>query len=174
MLAINTDTYLIEITRGDSVSITFSAADKDGNVWNPEETTDKLTFAVVKKWGAEPLMEKTNTYDGDPYTEVEIDEDTFNANKTEFYTESGGTYTQCKATDSYNSSATYYVKDYAKFWTIVINKTDWINDAGEDKFKFTDYLYDVQLTTESGADTIIGKTDDITPTFRVWGEAANE
>jgi len=174
MLSINTENFLIEITRGDSASIVFAAVDKDGNVWNPEQTTDKLTFAVAKKWGNEPLMEIVNTYSGNPYTEVEIDEDTFNADKTKYYTESGGTYTQCENTDSYDSDETYYVMDYASFWTIVIGTEDWLDESGEDKFKFTDYVYDVQVITLSGADTIIGKTDDITPTFRVWGEAGGE
>ena len=174
MLSIDTTTFLIEITRGDSASIVFSAKDKEGNTWNPTETTDTLTFAVAKKWGGEPLMEITNTYDGDPYTQVEVDETTFNADKTKYYTESSGTYTQCTNASTYSGDDTYYIKDYASFWTINITKSNWLNADGSDKFKFADYVYDVQIETSSGAETIIGQTDKITPTFSVWGEAAKE
>ena len=134
MLNINTETFLIELTRGDSASIVFGAVDKDGNTWNPQYTTDKITFAVAKKFGGEPLMVIENEYDGTvPPTETSL----------------------------------------ANFWTIVINKEDWL-DGTEDKFKFQDYVYDVQISTSTGADTIIGQTDEITPTFRVWGEVAEE
>jgi len=174
MLAINTDTFLIEMTRGDSASIVFAAVDKDGNLWNPSETTDRLTFAVAKKWGAEPLFEITNEYDGvEAYKEVSIDGETYNAHPTWYYTESGGIYTQCTAEDAYDSDETYYMRDCDEFWTITITTEDWL-DNGAEKFKFTDYVYDVQILTTTGADTIIGKTDTITPTFRVWGEAAKE
>ena len=135
MLKIDTETFMIELTRGDSASIVFGAVDKDGNAWNPQYTTDKLTFAVAKKFGGEPLMVIENTYDGtDPATETSL----------------------------------------ANFWTIVIPKEKWLDDNGNDKFKFQDYVYDVQVSTLSGADTIIGQTDEITPTFRVWGEVAEE
>ena len=60
-----------------------------------------------------------------------------------------------------------------KFWTITIGKDDWLEGTA-DKFKFQDYVFDVQILTATGADTIIGKTDEITPTFRVWGEVAEE
>jgi len=186
MLSIDTNTMLIGLTRGDSVSIVFGAVDSAGNAWNPTSTADKLTFSVAKKWGAEPLMVVTNTNSGNPYSEVDIDQDTFDADKTKYYTESGGVYTQCLDTDSYDANETYYVKDYPLFWTINITKNDWLEkdadgnvilDAdgnGTDLFKFADYVYDVQVLTSTGADTIIGKTDDITPTFRVWGEASKE
>jgi len=59
------------------------------------------------------------------------------------------------------------------FWTINITTDDWLED-GEDVFKFQDYVWDCQISTSTGSDTIIGKTDDITPTFRVWGEVAEE
>ena len=129
MLNIDTNTMLIELTRGDSASIVFGAKDKDGNTWNPDSTSDKITFAVSKKWGGENLMSIINTYDG---------------------------------------------SDTTKFWTINIGTEDWLNDDGSDKFKFADYVYDVQIETSTGADTIIGKTDELNPTFRVWGEAAEE
>lgn len=174
MLNIDTNTMRIGITRGDSASITFGAKKKDGTDWNPQYTTDTLTFAVAKKWGGEPMMEITNTYDENPYTEVEIDSTTFNADKTKYYTESGGTYTQCLATDSYDADETYYVKDYANFWTITIPTSKWLDDDGNDKFKFADYVFDVQVGTTSGAITIIGQTDELSPTFRVLGEVAPE
>ena len=56
MLAINTETMLIELTRGDTASIVFSAKDKSGTTYSPS-TGDKLKFAVAKKVGAEPIFE---------------------------------------------------------------------------------------------------------------------
>lgn len=131
MLKIDTETMMIELTRGDSASIVFSAVDKDGNPWNPTDGDEKLTFAVAKKWGGETLMEITNEFDPE-------DEDALD-----------------------------------KFWTINIERDSWLNGTA-DKFKFQDYVYDVQVLTSTGADTIIGQTDDITPTFRVLGEVAEE
>jgi hypothetical protein len=140
MLNIDTTKMLIEITRGDTASIVFSAKDKEGNDWSPTETTDVLKFAVVDKWGNEPLMEIVNTYDGE---------------------------------------------DEEKFWTINIGKDDWYekkngqvvfdaNNKPVELFKFSDYLWDAQISTEGGTITIIGKTDTVTPKFRVWGDAATE
>lgn len=123
MLNIDTEKMLIEMTRGDTVSIVFSAVDGEGTAWNPTQTTDMLRFAVAKKVGAEPLFEITNTYDG-------VDTDAF--------------------------------------WTITIPS------ANTKELKFGDYVYDVQLITTSGIDTIIGKTDTISPTLRLWGEVATE
>lgn len=174
MLSINTETMMIALTRGDSASITFGAVDKDGNAWNPSEGDETLTLAVAKKWGGDPLMIIPNTYDGNPYSEVEIDADTFDADKTKYYTESGGVYTQCEETDTYDADETYYVMDYASFWTITIETDDWLDSNGNDIFKFSDYVYDVQVNTSSGAITIIGQTDDLSPTFRVLGEVAPE
>ena len=128
MLEINTGTMMIALTRGDSASIQFGAVDESGTTWNPTEGDEELTFAVAKKWGAEPLMVITNPYSADPTT----------------------------------------------FWTINITEDKWLDDDGNDKFKFADYVYDVQVNTHSGAITIIGKTDDITPTLRVLGEVAPE
>ena len=67
-----------------------------------------------------------------------------------------------------------YDADPTTFWTINIDTDDWLDSNGNDKFKFADYVYDVQVGTSSGAITIIGKTDDLNPTFRVWGESAEE
>lgn len=174
MLEINTETMMIALTRGDSASIVFSAVDKNGNPWNPTVGDEVLTFAVAKKWGGERLMVIPNTYDGNPFTEVEVDEATFNANKTSYWYVDDDEYVQCTDADSYDSSETYYLKDWASFWTIHITTDDWLDDNGNDKFKFADYVFDVQVNTNSGAITIIGKTDDITPTFRVLGEVAPE
>ena len=135
MLNIDTETMMIELTRGDSASIVFSAVDDEGNAWNPSATTDKITFAVAKKWGGDIVMEITNEYDGTtPATDTSLE----------------------------------------NFWTINIGTDDWFDDNGNDKFKFGDYKYDVQIDTSTGANTIIGKTDDIDPTFRVWEENAKE
>lgn len=123
MLAINTETMLIELTRGDTASIVFSAVDKDGTTYEPS-TGDKLKFAVAKKVGTEPIFEIETERTAD-----NTDDD---------------------------------------FWTIII-PSDKTNDM-----KFGDYVFDVQLSNSSGVDTIIGKTDNISPTFRVWGEVATE
>ena len=131
MLNINTDTMLIELTRGDSASIVFSAVDDTGTEWNPQYATDTIQFAVAKKWGGTPLMLIKNEYDPE-------DED-----------------------------------GLEKFWTIVIETDDWLEN-GADVFKFADYVWDCQIETTSGAQTIIGKTDDLEPTFRVLGEVAEE
>ena len=135
MLNIDTDTMLIELTRGDTASIVFSAVQSDGTTYTPS-IGDKLKFAVAKKVGAEPLME------------IETE-------KTALTTDD-------------------------EFWTIVI-KDEWYqkDEEGEiipgDLFKFADYVWDVQLTDSNGeVFTIIGKTDTISPTFRVLGEVATE
>lgn len=121
MFNINTETYLIELTRGDSASIIFGAKDAQGNDYIPV-TGDELKFAVAKKVGADPIFEVANTMDDDA----------------------------------------------GSFWTINIPASV-TNDM-----KFTDYAYDVQLKSGSSVTTIIGQTDSITPTFRVWGEVAKE
>lgn len=120
MLTIDTNTMLIELTRGDSASIVFSAVDDEGETYVPTEG-DILTFAIAKKVGADPVASVTNTYDG---------------------------------------------SDLDAFWTILIEPEH------TSELKFADYVWDLQLTTSSGVDTIIGKTDDISPKFRVWGEVA--
>ena len=120
MFNINTETYLIELTRGDSASIIFGAKDAQGNDYIPV-SGDELKFAVAKKVGADPIFEVANTMDGDADA----------------------------------------------FWTINIPA------SVTSDMKFTDYAYDVQLKSGSSVTTIIGQTDSITPTFRVWGEVAN-
>ena len=70
-------------------------------------------------------------------------------------------------TNPYSSSA-------ATFWTITIGKNDWLDDSGNDKFKFSDYVYDVQVGTSTGDITIIGQTEELSPTFKVLGEVAPE
>lgn len=176
MLNINTETFEIAITRGDTASIVFSAVEKDGTSWNPEVGDEKLVFAVAKKWGGDRLMEIVNTYSGNPYTEVEVDETTFNANKTNYWYVDDGEYVQCTNADTYDSSETYYLKDWASFWTINITRSHWLDENGNDKFKFADYVYDVQVATATDDITIIGKDDDngIEPIFKVLGEVAPE
>ena len=120
MFNINTETYLIELTRGDSATIIFGAKDAQGKAYIPV-SGDELKFAVAKKVGADPIFEVANTMDGDADA----------------------------------------------FWTINIPA------SVTSDMKFTDYAYDVQLKSGSSVTTIIGQTDSITPTFRVWGEVAN-
>lgn len=119
MFKINTETYLIELTRGDSASIIFRAKDAQGNDYVPV-VGDELKFAVAKKVGADPIFEVANTM-GD---------------------------------------------NAESFWTINIPA------SVTSDMKFADYAYDVQLKSGSSVTTIIGQTDSITPTFRVWGEVA--
>lgn len=121
MFNINTETYLIELTRGDSASIIFGAKDAQGNDYIPV-AGDELKLAVAKKVGADPIFEVVNTMESDATV----------------------------------------------FWTINIPS------SVTKEMKFADYAYDVQLISGSSVTTIIGKTDTITPTFRVWGEVANE
>lgn len=174
MLYIDTEEMLIELTRGDSASIVFSAKTKDGKTYEPH-VGEILKFAVAKKWGGIPLMEIPNTLGSLPttYEEASPTQTEYELEPEHYYTESGGTYTQCTSADAYDSNEQYYILDFSEFWTIQIQTSDWL-ESGEDKFKFADYVWDLQLTTSTGADTIIGKTDDITPTFRVLGEVATE
>ncbi len=120
MLTIDAKKMLIELTRGDSASIVFSAVTGEGEEFTPTQG-DILTFAVSKKLGADPVFSISNTYDGE---------------------------------------------DLDSFWTIEIQPNH-TKDA-----KFADYVWDLQLETTTGVDTIIGKTDDLSPKFRVWGEVA--
>ena len=55
-----------------------------------------------------------------------------------------------------------------QFWTVTIQPSN------TNPLKFGDYAFDVQLTHDGEVDTIIGVTDEIAPTFRVWGEVATE
>lgn len=58
--------------------------------------------------------------------------------------------------------------DTEAFWEITILPSNTRD------MKFGDYAFDVQLTHDGEVDTIIGKTDTVSPTFRVWGEVATE
>lgn len=121
MFNIDTEKFLIEITRGDTASILFGAKDAEGNDYEPTEG-DELKLAVAKKVGADPIFEVSNTM----------------------------------------------ASDADAFWTINIPS------SVTEGMKFADYAYDVQLISGSSVTTIIGKTDSITPTFRVWGEVASD
>lgn len=121
MFEIDTEKFLIEITRGDTASIVFGAKDKEGNDYEPV-AGDELKLAVAKKVGADPIFSVVNVMDDDA----------------------------------------------EEFWTINIPSN------ATDGMKFADYAYDVQIISGSSVMTIIGKTDTITPTFRVWGEVASD
>lgn len=121
MFEIDTEKFLIEITRGDTASIVFGAKDKEGNDYEPV-AGDELKLAVAKKVGADSIFSVVNVMDDDA----------------------------------------------EEFWTINIPS----NVTKE--MKFADYAYDVQIISGSSVTTIIGKTDTITPTFRVWGEVASD
>lgn len=119
MIAIDAIEMMIELTRGDSASIVFSAVNEQGTTYTPQ-SGDVLKFAVAENVGETPLFTVTNTY---------------------------------------ASSA-------EDFWTVYIAPED------TEELDFKDYVWDLQLESDSNVITIIGRTDDISPTFRVWGEVA--
>lgn len=119
MITIDTDTMLIEMTRGDTATISFGAKEADGSDYVPQ-AGDVLTFAVAKKWGGEPIFQVVNRYDDNP-------------------------------TD---------------FWDIRIEAEQ------SALLGFKDYVWDVQIETGENVETIIGKTDDIEPKLRAWGEVS--
>lgn len=55
-----------------------------------------------------------------------------------------------------------------EFWQIDINSED------TQELDFQDYVWDLQIESGDSVDTIIGKTDDVSPVFRVWGEVAQQ
>lgn len=181
MLTINTETFEIDITRGDSASIEFSAKQKNKKTYIPA-VTDVLKFAVSKKWGGTPLMEINNPPLGTTptnYIEASPTSAQYNIEPEYYYTESGGVYTQCTSAMPFNPSTQYYILDYSEFWTIEITRNKWLDDAGNDKFKFQDYVWDCQVTTTTGDITIIGQWKDEDgeihdPIFKVLGESAEE
>ena len=127
MIIVDTNSFDIAITRGDTATIVFSAKDEGGNTYVPV-LGDSLKFSVAKKWGADPLFTIENVM----------------------------------------------AADANAFWSIVIDDTAWetAREAFGGDMKFGDYVYDVQLTTSTKTETIIGKTDELSPRFRVWGEVS--
>lgn len=117
MINVDSEKKLIEITRGDTGRLVFSAKDENGNAYVPV-ADDVIRFAVAKEFGKEPLFEITHVMEND-------------------------------AND---------------FWGFKIEPEH------TKSLKFMDYVFDVEMTTAYGVDTIIGETDTIRPTFRVWGE----
>lgn len=55
-----------------------------------------------------------------------------------------------------------------EFWQIDIDSED------TQELDFKDYAWDLQIESGNHVDTIIGKTDDVSPVFRVWGEIAQQ
>ena len=140
MLMIDTNDMMISVTRGDYVSIVFSAVDANEDEWHPEDVgVDTLTFAVAKNHGEEPVISVSNVYNGDEdaFWNIEFGEE---------------------------GSTDWYKKD---------SRGNVIYAGGEPApLDFGNYVWDLQLTTSTGKITIIGKTDDVSPKFRVWGEVA--
>lgn len=66
----------------------------------------------------------------------------------------------------FSVSNTYDGTDTETFWTVEIQPEH------TSEQKFGDYVWDLQLKTTTGTMTIIGKTDNLSPKFRVWGEVA--
>lgn len=55
-----------------------------------------------------------------------------------------------------------------EFWQIDIDSED------TQELDFQDYVWDLQIESGDSVDTIIGRTDDVSPIFRVWGEVAQQ
>lgn len=56
--------------------------------------------------------------------------------------------------------------DAEEFWTIEIEPEH------TRELKLGEYVFDVELTTSTGPDTIIGETDEVHPKFILWGDVA--
>ena len=159
MLAIDKETMLIELTRGDSAVITFDAMYEDGSYYFPV-AGDVLSFAVAKRRNKDPIFQIENTF-GD-FSSVSPTEEEFNANKEIYFTVISGEFVRCSSSSVYSSSTQYYV---SKFWDIAIVPEHTA------EMKSGDYVWDVQIENADGTiTTIIGETDTLNPLFHVWGE----
>lgn len=162
MLNIDTETFLIELTRGDNAVIQFGANYSDDQPYYPT-TGDVLRFAVAKARNKTPLFQITNDYG--VFSAEAVTQTEFEADKTKYFTYSGGVYTRCSENSVYDAGETYYV---SLFWDISILPE---HTAG---LKSGDYVWDLQLTTDGETYTVIGETDEIDPIFKIWGEVAEK
>lgn len=160
MININTETYLIELTRGDNAVIQFTAEDDDGNTYLPE-AGDVLVFAVAKMRNKDPLFQIENVFG--KYAEASPTQAEFEADPTMYFTYSDGVYTRCEAGDSYDPTAQYYT---SLFWDIEIVPEN------TKSLKSNTYVWDLQIQINGEIHTIIGETDTLDPRFKVWGEVA--
>lgn len=160
MININTDTYLIELTRGDNAVIEFTAEDDDGNTYLPE-TGDVLVFAVAKMRNKDPLFQIENEFG--EFAEASPTQTEFEADPTMYFTHSSGTYTRCSESSTYSSSTQYYT---SKFWDIEIVPEN------TKEMKSNTYVWDLQIEINGEIHTIIGETDTLDPRFKIWGEVA--
>lgn len=160
MINIDTETYLIELTRGDNAVIEFSAEDDDGNVYLPD-TGDVLKFAVAKMRNKDYLFQVVNEFG--EFHAVTPTQDEFEADKTKYFTESAGVYTRCTESSTYSSATDYYVSE---FWDIEIVPEH------TKEMKSQTYVWDLQITINGEIQTIIGETDTLDPRFKIWGEVA--
>lgn len=161
MINIDDTAYLIELTRGDSAVISFSATYEDGDVYLPIEG-DRLVFGVADRLNDPPRFQIENRFGS--FSAVSPTQEEFEADPTKYFTYSGGTYTRCTESDTYDSSEQYYESE---FWDIEILPR---HTSG---MRSGLYAWDVQLVSADGKiETIIGKTDEISPKFKLWGEVA--
>ena len=160
MINVETETYLLELTRGDNAVIEFSAKDEDENTYLPD-TGDKLVFAVAKARNKEPLFQIPNEFGR--FAQAFPTEAEFNADKTKYFTESSGVYTRCTEDSVYSSVADYYV---SLFWDIAI-----LPEHTKELKAYT-YVWDLQIEINGEIHTIIGETDSLNPQFKLWGEVA--
>ena len=160
MININTESYLIELTRGDNAVITFSAKDDDDNTYLPE-TGDALVFAVAKTRNKDPLFQIKNNFG--VFAAASPTQAEFEADPTMYFTYSSGTYTRCAASATYSALTEYYT---SLFWDIAILPEH------TKELKANTYVWDLQLESNGEIHTIIGQTDELDPKFKVWGEVA--
>lgn len=115
--------------------------------------TTKMLIEITRGDNASIVFSATDS-DGETWHPTEGDILTFAVSK------------KLGADPVFSISNSYNGSDEDAFWTIEITP----KDTAEMGFK--DYVWDVQVKTSSGVTTIIGKTDTLSPAFRVWGEVA--
>lgn len=161
MINIDTEKYLIELTRGDNAVIEFTAEDDDGNTYLPV-VGDVLVFAVSKRRNKEPIFQIENEFG--KFAAASPTQEEFEADPTQYFTYSDGVYERCTGESEYSGSTDYYT---SLFWDVEIlphhTETLKLNNL---------YVWDLQLETNGEIQTIIGETDTLDPRFKAWGEVA--
>lgn len=160
MINIDTDTYLIELTRGDNAVIEFTAEDDGGGTYLAE-TGDVLKFAVGKRRNKDYIFQIENEFG--EFAAVTPTQAEYEADPTSYFTLSGTTYTRCTAGDAYDANEHYYA---STFWDIEILPEH------TEELKSMLYVWDLQITINGEIHTIIGETDSIDPKFKIWGEVS--
>lgn len=161
MININTDTYLIELTRGDNAVIEFTAEDDEGNTYLPD-VGDVLVFALAKRRNKDPIFQIENEFG--KFAEATPTQEEYEQDPTKYFVLDDGTYVRQTESDAYSSSNEYYT---SLFWDIQI-----LPEHTENLKSTTTYYWDLQLESNGEIHTIIGETDTLDPKFKAWGEVA--